>query len=347
MQGSFKVVCSIFDKNHDQAPKGEKLTGSNKLLFFAIAENLDENYNNVRIVVQKLKLSEIKCCYAADLKLINCLLGISSHSGKHACPFCEGEMSLEVGQLRTFGNLNFWHNKLKEDAEKSRNPESFIKRNMKNYMNVVNECMLRGDPETTILSTIPLPELHLLMGTVNWALVLIYKRVDKDNLQRRMRTKSITVHGYHGGGLDGGNSMQFLNELDFVFETLPEELEPVYTMLSRFRTVVKGCFGMELSSTFGEDIDEFKISVVNLLQYAHEVLKTKFEPTWKVHILYAHLKPFLEEKMVGLGIFCEQTSESAHCIAKPTQKRFKRRSDHKDHGKNLSRAACDLTAKAM
>ena len=164
MQGSFKVVCSIFDKNHDQAPKGEKLTGSNKLLFFAIAEDLDENYNNVRIVVQKLKLSEIKCCYAADLKLINCLLGISSHSGKHACPFCEGEMSLEVGQLRTFGNLNFWHNKLKEDAEKSRNPESFIKRNMKNYMNVVNECMLRGDPETTILSTIPLPELHLLMG---------------------------------------------------------------------------------------------------------------------------------------------------------------------------------------
>ena len=74
---------------------------------------------------------------------------------------------------------------------------------------------------------------------------------------------------------------------------------------------------MELSSTFREDIDAFKISVVNLLQYAHEVLKTKFEPTWKVYILYAHLKPFLEEKMGGLGIFCEQTSESAHCTHLP------------------------------
>ena len=74
--------------------------------------------------------------------LINCLLGLSSHSGKHACPYCEGEMTLTLGVLRTFRSLQFWHQKLMEDAGQSRNPEDFIKKNQKNYMNVVNESML-------------------------------------------------------------------------------------------------------------------------------------------------------------------------------------------------------------
>ena len=146
---------------------------------FAIAEEIDENYTNVRIIVTKLRLNEVGCVFASDLKLIN----------------CEGEMTLTLGVLRTFRSLQFWHQKLMEDAGQSRNPEDFIKKNQKNYMNVVNESMLTGDPDTPILFTIPLPELHLLMGLVNWALVFFYKRVDKDELQLRMRTKSISVHG--------------------------------------------------------------------------------------------------------------------------------------------------------
>ena len=193
--------------------------------------------------------------------LINCLLGLSSHSGKHACPYCEGEMTLTLGVLRTFRSLQFWHQKLMEDAGQSRNPEDFIKKNQKNYMNVVNKSMLTGDPDTPILFTIPLTELHLLMGLVNWTLVFLYKRVDKDELQLRMRTKSISVHGYHGGGLDGVNSATFLKELEFIFEALPEDLLPLYNMLTKFRTVVDSCFGMELATDFREHIDIFNESV--------------------------------------------------------------------------------------
>ena len=127
------------------------------------------NYNNVRIVVEKLKLHELYCCFASDMKLINVLIGLSSHSAWHACPYCEGEMTLEVGTLRTFGRLADWHNKLQQDAANSRNPATFIQRNQKNYTNVIHPSLLKGDPEQTILSTIPLPELHLLMGVVNWA----------------------------------------------------------------------------------------------------------------------------------------------------------------------------------
>ena len=53
-----------------------------------------------------LKLNDLKYCIASDLKLINALLGISSHSGKFACPYCTGEMKLDCGEFRTFGSLD-------------------------------------------------------------------------------------------------------------------------------------------------------------------------------------------------------------------------------------------------
>ena len=348
-QGSFKVVGSIFETTTlDQVETpGEKLTGANKLLVFAIAEDLAENYHNVRLVVEKLRLDELDCCFATDLKLINVLLGLSTHSGKHGCAYCEGEMTLEVGTLRTYGNLAEWHRMFMEDAERSRNRESFIRRQQQRYKNVVNPSLLKGDPDTTILSSIPLPELHLLMGAVNWALELLYKVVPKDELQRRMRTKSISVHGYHGGGLDGNNSSNFLKNIDFIFEPLPDNLQPVQTMLENFRKVVDSCFSMHLATTYREDIEIFNQSVYALIDYCKATLDINLKPTWKIHILVCHLLPFLEEKQTGLGIYCEQTSEAAHVMMQPTTKRFKRRSDHELHGAKLFRIATDYSAKNM
>ena len=346
-QGSFKVVASIFETGPLQKDSpGELLTGANKLLVFALSEGMAENYHDIRIVVEKLGLADLPCVFASDLKVINALLGISSHSGKHGCAYCDGEMSLEGGELRTFANLAMWHQRLKEDAERSNNPAAFIKKNQKYYKNVVNPCLLKADdPDTTILSTVPLPELHLLMGLVNWALELLYKFVPKEELVKRMRTKSISVHGYHGGGLDGNNSSNFLANLDWIFDPMPENLQPVHTMLTRFKKVVESCFSMDLAESFRQDIDLFNESVFDLIQYCAATLDTTLKPTWKVHILVVHLKPFLEEKMVGLGVFCEQTGEAAHAVMKPTEKRFKTRIDHPDHGNNMMRAATDFTAK--
>ena len=166
--------------------------------------------------------------------------------------------------------------KLQQDAANSRNPATFIQRNQKNYTNVIHPSLLKGDPEQTILSTIPLPELHLLMGVVNWALVLLYKSVpNKEALLERMRSVSVSVHGYHGCGLDGNNSVEFLKHLDFIFENLPDELLPVKTMLLRFKQVVCSCFSMSLAPSFREDIDIFNQSVATLIDYSNNTLKIK------------------------------------------------------------------------
>ena len=185
------------------------------------------------------------------------------------------------------------------------------------------------------------------MGMVNWALELLYKVVPKNKLQQLMRTKGISVHGYHGGGLDGGNSNLFLNHLEFLSDRTSNNVAPIFEMLMKFKVVVDGCFSLDLSNNYQQDINDFISSVQSLISYSKEYLNLTLNPTWKVHILVTHLKLFLDEKKVGLGIYCEQTSEAAHSILKPTIQRFKRKADHDLHGPKLMRAASSFSSKNM
>ena len=244
-------------------------------------------------------------------------------------------MTLQSAKLRTFGNMACSLAKYKAAGSK--------KKDMQHYKNVMNQCLLKGDPDTTILSAIPLPELHLLMGLVNLALELLYKVVPKPELMERMRHKGISIHGYHGGGLDGGNSNLFLKHLAYLAEGTPAKAGPIFEMLRLFQIVKKGCFSTDLATTYSQDFDIFNESVHGLIKYAEEELQINLHPTWKIHILVLHLKPFLAKKKVGLGIYCEQTSEAAHAVMKPTISRFKRKADHPLHGPRLLRAAASFT----
>ena len=156
------------------------------------------------------------------------------------------------------------------------------------------------------------------MGLVNWAVEFLYKVVPKADLLVKMTQKGITVHGYHGGGLDGVNSNLFLKHLNHLEDESDPRVAPIFQMLRNFCVVKRSCFGINLSSIYGDDIDMFNSSVHNLIKFANEELKIKLFPTWKIHILVLHLKPFLDLKKVGLGIYCEQTTEAAHAIMKPT-----------------------------
>ena len=115
-QGFFKVIVSIFKANYDpeitfsiEEEPGSRLSGANRLQVLAIAEDIQEHYENLRIIVNKLQLNNIDKVTACDLKLINVLIGISSHSGKFACPYCEGDMFFQLANLRTFGDLSTWY----------------------------------------------------------------------------------------------------------------------------------------------------------------------------------------------------------------------------------------------
>ena len=111
-----------------------------------------------------------------------------------------------------------------------------------------------------------------------------------------MSTKRISIRGYHGGGLDGGNSNLFLKHLNFLSTGTPHKTKPIFNMLVNFKVVVKGCFRLDLEFTFKADIDQFNKSVVYLINHSNKKLQIPLSPTGKIHILVTHLKPFVEEK---------------------------------------------------
>ena len=344
-QGSFKVVVSIFETGFDpeisfsksEGP-GSRLTGSQRILVMALAEDLPESYENMRIIVEVLKLNDLQCCIASDLKLINALLGISSHSGKFSCCYCTGEMKLECGELRTFGSL------AKRSAEFASKGSKM--KDMKRFKNVIHPSLLKGEPGS-LLSAVPPPELHLLMGAVNWALVQLYEVMDEQLLREKMRTKGISIRGYQGGGLDGVNSNLFLKHLDYLLEGASSGAEPIKEVLAALVKVKNSCFSVDLYPSYKEDIRQFREAAAAMIAHAKEVRGKVLKPTWKVHILACHVEPFLEEKQVGLGVFCEQTTEAAHCVMKPTVQRFKRKADHLLHGPRLKRACVDFSSKRV
>ena len=57
----------------------------------AVAENIPETRENVKIVLDRLGLSKIEVgdCIAADYKLINILVGIQGHQASCPCAYCE------------------------------------------------------------------------------------------------------------------------------------------------------------------------------------------------------------------------------------------------------------------
>ena len=75
--GSLKILGSIFHENEDSIdPGGCLLTGVNKILLFDYVEDLRESWHNMRILLELIQLDTIKYRLAADLKLINIILGI-------------------------------------------------------------------------------------------------------------------------------------------------------------------------------------------------------------------------------------------------------------------------------
>ena len=77
-QGSLKVIMNIFNPEELQSEKRNmKNTGVNTVLILGLVRGVQESNYNLERLINLLKLNKLKYTVAADLKLINCLLGVS------------------------------------------------------------------------------------------------------------------------------------------------------------------------------------------------------------------------------------------------------------------------------
>ena len=149
------------------------------------------------------------------------------------------------------------------------------------------------------------------------------------------KDNSILWRGYHGGGLDGNNSMKLLQNLDLLKPAIHEDFHPIIDTLELFKGIVQGCFSHTLCPDYKSRINQFRESYQRLMAYCErkfEQHEVKLTVSWKVHCVTAHLEDVLTKLQKGLAMYAEQTGEAAHHKMKPVMARHHRSEDHKDHG---------------
>ena len=148
--------------------------------------------------------------------------------------------------------------------------------------------------------------------------------------------------GYNGKNkLDGNNSSSFLRQCEklLLCDWFPTVLSPVIALMVQLREVKDKTFGWELGKGWEEATKFSEVQV-----YCGSELGIKLECSWKVHILTAHLQPFLAEAGCGLARYAEQAGESIHVHLKPTLQAHRRKECHPQHGPRQQNAIAQYSA---
>ena len=322
-----KVIVNVFEENENTTSDLYLNSSVQRCQILAIVEDVQESNFNLRMILEKLTLQNVKCSAAFDLKCANAVFGILSHAGKKACIWCEGDSSEVCGKLRTLGNLDYWYQRynVENNSRKSK---------MNHFMNVIYPRILYldDDPDTLIQHLVPPPELHILIGMVTTlGCLLMNLWPEFDNF---LKTRGVLQRGYQARGWDGNNSNQILKCLDELEKVVLSEVPrrvPIVQCIKDFKAVKDSCFGRTLEPGYQQAIIKFKNSFLSTQEVA-DILGKKLSVSWKVHILLCHVQPFVQYHNCGLSKFAEQCGESIHSKFKPTWNRFKRQEENKDHG---------------
>lgn len=341
-QNMLKVVLNVFDPDEKETTSIHDDAGVKRSIILALVEDVPEKNNNLKKVLDPLRLEEVDYKLAFDLKAANAIFGLSAHSGKYACLYCDGECCLESGEKRTLGSID---RNFLAYTENGSNPAT-----MKDFKNCISPRLVYLDePEDTLLEhLVPPPELHIFIGIVTLFVKVLLSLWP--GMEEWMKSNYILFRNYHGIGVDGNNANRFMKRLDQLqfdifaaaqLEPILMSLVPVIDCLRIFQEIQQKSFGMTKGSNLQEDVERFKESFGKLQQILLSKFNYNLRVSWKVHILVNHLTPFLEKTPYGLGVFSEQSGESAHHHHNEVWKRFKRRIDHHDYGPQLKKSVVE------
>ncbi|CAH0552516.1 unnamed protein product [Brassicogethes aeneus] len=177
-----------------------KDTGVNKLFILALAANVQENHSNIFVLWTLLKIEKCYDTIAADLKLLNILLGIGPHSSMYPCLWCTANQHEldKISALRTFENCKT------NDLEWYKAGSN--KKDAKEYFSCINPAIVSGSEEHDILT---LPELHLMLGVVNHIVSHMIKECNEDAL-KWVKACNVQLDKRHGGASFNGNACRNL-----------------------------------------------------------------------------------------------------------------------------------------
>lgn len=165
-------------------------------------------------------------------------------------------------------------------------------------------------PDEDVIEIVPPPELHIMLGVVNWLYDILENHFD--GAEKWYRQYHISKSPYHGNKFEGNGCHRLLQEdsLEYLFNMLQQGGMDanslsfrVHTAMCAFRVLRHCCFSNILHQNYDDAIETFKISVSKLG-------RNRIPP--KIHCITAHLSDWLQFTEQGLGTFSEQSLESIH-----------------------------------
>ncbi|KAJ8671695.1 hypothetical protein QAD02_002954 [Eretmocerus hayati] len=189
--GSLKICLSIpnlseNDGAEESSPtkvKGARISkrfsdaGVEKFFIIGLVESCQENYDNISMLWSMLKLNDIGRKYAIDLKVANLMAGLMAHGASFPCTWCHApkdQLSLPCSEVRTNREISD-HFLLWENAGAEKNL-------YKEFKNCIHKPIFTGDPDKPIIDIIVPPELHMMLGIVNFLYDNMFEEIEEVTL---------------------------------------------------------------------------------------------------------------------------------------------------------------------
>ena len=269
------------------------LLGRKKVMILAIAPDTPENYTNLQMFYDMVRINKLEYKQTGDFKALNLLLGLMSCSSQYGCCYCEAKRSSDEwsdggARLRSADSLCENADNFKKLGGGDRSKAKNISTN-----SVENPIVFdsEDDGSTPVLLKCPPPALHLKLSLNN--ILMDLNKVWPPILEW-LSHMHIILEPYHGGRtLEGNDCSKVLRNLEKLEEILPGDFSAFMDTLKAFRDIVDTCFGFSLdpnfkqvcakfSSQFKKLHDEFNLSMPN-----------------KIHVIADHVMEFCD--IVGKG----------------------------------------------
>ena len=333
--------------------------GVKKLFILANVEQVGESYENLKSILDLLKISSVSFAQALDVKCILLLCGLGAASSTYPCAWCELSKNhfddpcmIHSSNLRSLGSIR--KNALLYQ-EASSNSKRKTKLSSANFLSCERPPLFDYEDSVFIIDFIAPPELHLFTGIFNHVFDHLDKILDQiDGCEISALSwsdaKGISRSSRHGGKFNGGPVKTLLGSIETLEAILQEnnvvdQCSAIVAVFQTFKDVVENCFGKHLANGYKESINNFS-------QAYRKVEGLSVTP--KVHCLEAHVAQFLDRQSetfpgFGLGFWSEQASESVHYDFKHlwNGRNYVRDLAHADYDKNLLKCAVTYNSRHL
>ncbi len=304
-----------------------KASGVKRSFLLAIVPQIGESYSIITDLIRKTALPTQKWVLCGDLKMVNIVIGIQSHSSSFPCPYCHwrsGGRECDMVHLtyRTLEGITQYSHDYRARFADPTLPAS--RKHLKQFFGCEFAPIPGMFPESgRIIDVIPLTELHLLLGIVN---KLVSEFAAHSNKRFRAiaalwQAKLSVAKADYRDEYNGNDCAEFISERGIlalqaiVSETrssvmtrqkkkarVTDPADVYVEAFASFGKLVRGIFGSSLADNWRNLIDVF----------CEAYLSLRISVTPKAHIIFVHLKEWILISHSALGRFSEQAGEAIH-----------------------------------